>query len=106
MHNAELTDIYRTHFLECGKTVDQIASSGIQPTNPLLISPPKDYYKSDFKVMYFGQETNSWGGLFDQSKGVDHLLDVYDRFANEGGAYRYGGAFWNAIKRLNHTGVP
>jgi hypothetical protein len=104
MHYPELTDIYRKHFSECSRTINQIISSGAEPpTDPLLISPPLGYYDSDFKIMYFGQEVNCWEGPFHESKGVDHLLEVYDRFANNGGGFRYGGQFWNALKQLNES---
>jgi hypothetical protein len=103
MHHPELTDIYRKHFSECSQTINQIVSSGAeQPANPLLISPPTKYFDSDFKIMYFGQETNQWEGQFHDSKGVDHLLDVYDRFAN-GSPYGGPGPFWNAVKQLNRS---
>lgn len=104
MYHPELTDIYREHFSECSKTINGIISSGAEPpTNPLLISPPLGYYDSDFKIMYFGQETNCWEGPFPDPKGVDHLLEVYDRFANNGGGFRYGGQFWNALKQFNES---
>lgn len=71
------------------------------PANPLLIAPPKDYASSTLKVMYFGKETNGWEGAFKDSKGVQHLLGVYDAFVNNGGAAKYRGPFWNAIRRFN-----
>lgn len=53
--------------------------------------------------MYFGQEANGWEGPFHKSKGVEHLLDIYDGFANNAGGPRYGGQFWNAVKELNRS---
>ena len=104
MHHPELTEIYRKHFSECSKTITQVISNVTEPAaDPLLISPPTKYLDSDFKIMYFGQEANGWAGSFHDSKGVDHLLDVYDKFANNVGGPAYGGPFWNAIKRLNQS---
>lgn len=71
------------------------------PANPLLISPPNDYAASTLKVMYFGKETNGYEGSFRESKGVQHLMRIYDAFANQGGARKYGKHFWNAVSKFN-----
>lgn len=71
------------------------------PANPLLISPPDNYSTSALKIMYFGKETNGYEGSFRESKGVQHLMRVYDEFANKGGAKKYGKHFWNAVHKFN-----
>lgn len=70
------------------------------PANPLLISPPEDYTSSTLKIMFFGKETNGYEGSFKDSKGVDHLMRVYDAFANQSGAKKYGKHFWNAVRKF------
>ena len=103
--HPELAEIYRKCFSECSKSLSDVLSSDVErPANPLLISPPAGYYDSHFKVMYFGKETNGWGkGSFDESKGVDWLLNEYHDFVNHEGGPRYSGQFWNAIKKLQES---
>jgi len=94
-----LLEIYEIAFQECMKQIGHVQKSNEGgPTNPQLIQPTDNYKESSLKIMYIGQETNGWEGAYCESKGVHHLLKVYDDFVNKGGAFKYGGQFWNAIK--------
>jgi hypothetical protein len=76
-------------------------SSAGGPANPLVILPPRQYASSALKVMYVGQETCGYEQAFNNSKGVEHLLGVYDDFANKGGMRKHAKAFCNAIGKFN-----
>jgi hypothetical protein len=94
-----LYKLYEEAFNICMSNIDSVPESKDGgPANPLLIQPSKEYFKSDYKVMYVGQETNGYEGPYRDSKGVSHLLNVYDLFANKGGCFKRGGQFWNAVK--------
>jgi len=74
-------------------------------THPLLIKTDKEYEAADLKVMFFGQETNSWecetnDGIFEEGIDIDTLLNRYNIFYLKKGYEKYGGYFWNFIRRL------
>jgi len=71
------------------------------PANPLLISPSFEYPNAALKIMYFGQETNGWEGVFRGSEYIDELMGLYDGFTNQGGGFNYGGQFWNAVRSFH-----
>jgi hypothetical protein len=99
-----LTSNYTNTFQSCLSTLAKVVASGeARPTNPLLIRPPEGYAQSKLKAMYFGQETNGWEGGYEENKGVEHLLGIYDEFANKGRGFRYGGQFWNALKSFQQA---
>ena len=97
-----LTEHYEKAFAESRDTFSEVPNSADEgPANPLLISPPQNYDGSTLKVMYFGQETDGWEGSFQDSEGVQHLLRVYEGFANQGRSRQYGKHFWNALHRFD-----
>jgi hypothetical protein len=81
-------------------------------TDPLFIGVTEGYLNADIKLMIFGQETNGWGGgEFD----IDNTEDViemlicgddtpdcmgYRGFFSEKYCYKYGGQFWNMVKKF------
>lgn len=94
-----LRPLYETALKQCRDTVHLTPESAAGgPTNPLVIAPPKDYAESGLKIMYFGQETNGWEGSFRDGVDLDALLHLYDGFSNNGGGFKYGGQFWNALR--------
>ncbi|SIC23253.1 Uncharacterised protein [Mycobacteroides abscessus subsp. abscessus] len=58
-------------------------------SNPLLlkINDEEQYQKADLKVMFLGQETNTWEGSLG-SKSIEELLGTYSRFFGEGKCFR------------------
>jgi hypothetical protein len=64
-------------------------------SNPLLIhiKDEEKYQKADIKIMFFGQETNSWYGELG-SKSVKDLLHCYSDFLGS----TYSSQFWNAVR--------
>ena len=69
-------------------------------TNPLLLKVPDGWHQASTKIMFFGQETNDWGGIFGESN-LDSVLGSYADFYLSGDCFkRYGGWFWNGIARL------
>ena len=77
-------------------------------THPLLIKTDKEYEASELKVMFFGQETNYWGGeynngVFKEGIDVDSLLNLYNQFYLEKGYEEYGKPFWNFIRKLKSS---
>ena len=70
-----------------------IKSTKDQPANPLLIKVDEEYENSDFKIMLFGQETNSWNiefcnGLYHPNLSI--ILERYEIFFLGNGSYNYG----------------
>jgi hypothetical protein len=63
--------------------------------NPLLLSIKDEdkFQNADIKIMFFGQETNSWEGELG-SKTIDELLKTYSNFLES----NYDGHFWNAVR--------
>jgi len=99
--NTEIRKTYDAALQHCRDTLGTMPSGDKGgPTNPMVIQPPHDYEQSKLKVMYVGQETNGWEGDFEPTLSIDRLLEVYDKFANGGGGFKYGGHFWNAIKHF------
>ena len=99
-----LTPLYErelAHSLSTYQNVPTSLHGG--PANPLLIRPPDNYTSSTLKIMYFGQETNGYEGPFNKTQGVQHLLRVYDAFANKAGWKRYRGFFWTAVPKFNEA---
>ncbi|MEN8702323.1 uracil-DNA glycosylase family protein [Bacillus infantis] len=98
MLNQQLYDLYKRY--DPGMLT---ALEGNNLSNPLLlkINGEKQYQEADLKVMFFGQETNTWEGRLG-SKSIEELLGTYSRFFGEGKCFRYGGPFWNTVK--DYTG--
>jgi hypothetical protein len=79
--------------------------------NPLFIHVSDEYAAADVRLMVFGQETNTWGGCnydgYDDPDMVSYLIDSegeddcdYKSFFTEKACYRYGGHFWNLVKKF------
>lgn len=75
-----------------------------QLANPLLlyINDEEQYVHADIKIMFFGQETNSWEGELGK-KSIEELLKTYSDFFGQGKCFRYGGPFWNTVKDYMNT---
>jgi hypothetical protein len=72
-------------------------------THPLLIKTDDEYAKADLKVMFFGQETNEWNGVFEEYADLESVLAVYENFYLKKGYEQYGKPFWNFIRNLKST---
>lgn len=97
-----LQSTYENAFRQCLCTLGQAAlNDEMRPASPLLIRPPSSYFQSSLKIMFFGQETNGWGGGFHEDIGIERLLVDYDCWANRNRGFEYGGQFWNAIKSFS-----
>ena len=72
-------------------------------THPLLIQTNDEYAKADLKVMFFGQETNEWNGVFEEYADLESVLAVYENFYLKKGYEQYGKPFWNFIRNLKST---
>lgn len=72
----------------------------VKPTSPLLLSMRNEesFQRADIRVMVYGRETNSWYGEFHED--MPDILDNYNKFFTEGECWRYGGQFWNGVKRF------
>lgn len=82
-------------------------------TDPLFINVTESYLNADIRLMIFGQETNGWGGgEFSEDNELDVieiLIDGdgnnpdcmgYRGFFSEKFCYKYGGQYWNMVKRF------
>jgi hypothetical protein len=94
MLNQQLYDLYKKYWPAMLSSLE-----GNNLSNPLLlkINNEEKYQNASLKVMFFGQETNTWeGGL--GTKSIEELLGTYSRFFGDGKCFRYGGPFWNTVK--------
>ncbi|WP_395734598.1 hypothetical protein [Prosthecobacter sp.] len=101
--NTKLSNLYNEAMKKSFQTLDGLPSNADGgPANPQLIRVPDDYETSKLKVAYFGQETNGWEGPFAETKGVDHLQQVYHDFVNIK-SFEYGGQYWNGVKSFQNA---
>ena len=92
--NQELFDLYNENWSTYLKELNAIAQDNeakVKPTNPLClgIKDEKRYFNADLRVMVFGQETNDWGQLNEQTT-IESLQESYSSF--------YGGQEFNKWK--------
>jgi hypothetical protein len=99
--NDKLRELYASKWEDIRETLLEIYNDdpAPEPTNPLLLYVDKEeeWLNADLRVMVFGQNTNSWEKL---GEPIDHLLNVYNGFFNEGECWSYGGSFWNGFARF------
>lgn len=74
-------------------------------THPLLLKVNPQYEDTNLKIMFFGQETNQWGGelndgIFSYDADMEFLLSLYEDFFLNQGYEQYGKPFWNFIRRI------
>lgn len=62
---------------------------------PLLVSPK--LLNNDGKILYIGQETNTWGKNLDDHQVVENLETLYEQFLKGGATNR---PFWKFLKPL------
>ena len=104
--NKRLKDLYSSKYPDLTTELNN-ANSKLEPsekaTNPLLIQVDEKYINADIKIMFFGQETNTWLGELNDGAflgKIEPMLDLYEDFFIEGSCFAYGGQFWNGINRL------
>lgn len=96
-----LKELYTQNLPEYEKAItDYLKGNMKKIANPLLISDKKlsKFSEGDIRVMFFGQETNSWEN--GKPLEIDLLQKIYDDFYTSDYCYSYGGQFWNGINRL------
>lgn len=96
-----LKSVYKTYWNQLKLSLNKYLSenSGLHPTHPLLINIDEDTFrKADIRIMFFGQETNDWEGVWG-GRTLDQLLSMYTDFFGTGYCFKYGGQFWNAISK-------
>lgn len=108
--NKKLLDLYESNYpLLSEKLVEKninLSKENQKPergTNPLLLKIDKNYIEADIKIMIFGQETNVWLG--EKNEGaflgeIKPVIDIYQGFYLNNYCYKYGGQFWNGIKKF------
>lgn len=101
--NPRLKELYTSKWDKLTEHIQHINSTkeySIKPSNPLLLNiNEKEYEEADVRIMFFGQETNSWCGFFNPD--FQYSIDNYRNFYLGGYAMNgYGGHFWNGINRL------
>ncbi len=102
--NEKLIKLYKRNWDDLSRELNLIIQDEKykqKPTNPLLLSV-KDknvYLNSDIKVLFLGQETNSWGNVFNGD--IQKIIQKYNNFYHSCKALNsYGGYFWNGINRF------
>jgi len=112
--NDKLKELYARRWSVIRKKLlsfnsENLSNEKHRATNPLLIRTNKDYEKAKLKIMFFGQETNTWGrvfgmsNVFDNKSKMKNILDGYESFYLNQGSKKYGRAFWNFVERLKNT---
>ena len=100
--NKKLLTLYQSKWEKLSVAMKDIFSDEQledKPSNPLLLYINEEEYKTaDIKIMVYGQETNSWMGLFKSD--LNLTLNNYDEFLNQGECWNYGGQFWNGVNRF------
>lgn len=101
--NSELRALYASKWDKLTKHMQHIKDAEdcpIKPTNPLLLSIDEEEYRNaDIRIMFYGQETNSWYDSFNPN--MQFTLKEYENFYLSGTAMKgYGGHFWNGINRF------
>jgi hypothetical protein len=82
----------------------KIANENDKATFPLFIEPTGKYLSADIKLMIFGQETNSWYGVYGdkkdkKTKDVAWILGKYEDFFS-GTETSYNSPFWQGTKNI------
>lgn len=65
---------------------------------PLLVSP--NLSKGQNKILYIGQETNTWGRMFEENSSVEKLENAYEEFLEMGPPNTI---FWQFVRNLVHS---
>ena len=100
--NDRLRDLYETYW---DSYLEHIRfNPDLTAAFPFLIFVPKEYEAADFKVMFCGEETQGWGGEFEDKPNVTvrNLQRIYNGFVNGNG---YNSPYWNFQRRIisNHS---
>ena len=98
--NSKLFDLYNSHWAELSKHLREVVESRDyeeNPTNPLLlnIGEQSAYDEADFRIMIFGQETNSWHGDFNGD--ITQIQKSYDDFFTAGYCFKVWGTFFGML---------
>jgi hypothetical protein len=106
--NEQLKDLYTSKWEEISNMLQSFNEEDPEDyenmaTHPLLIKADEEYEYADLKVMFFGKETNSWYGAFEEGIDIDSVISFYDEFYLKKGYERYGKPFWNFIRKLKST---
>ncbi len=102
--DSELFELYNSKWNQFHKELSKINNNAqflVKPANPLLlkIGDDKKYKNSDLKVMFCGQEPNTWGG--ELKSNINKIQLYYQDFFLSNYCYeKYGGQFWNGVNRL------
>ncbi len=100
MENYLLNELYASKWDTFSKKLDGIVKDEqfkVKPTNPLLLklSKPEIFREADIRIMIFGQETNDWGGEFNND--FSWIFSIYEIFLQTGNAFPHRGVFRNHI---------
>ena len=69
-------------------------------THPLLIKVNDNFPFAKSKIMFFGQETNTWYDEFTENSSIDRILKGYEEFYLKKGFESYKSPFWYYFKAL------
>lgn len=105
--NEQLKDLYTSKWEEISNMLQSFNEEdpddeANMATHPLLIKANEEYENADNKIMFFGQETNEWNGVFEEGIDIDSVTNVYDEFYLQKGYEKYGKPFWNFVRSLKN----
>lgn len=103
--NKKLLELYESKYPNLSRLLTEKNKSlkhSDKATNPLLLKIDENYANAKFKIMFFGQETNTWLGEQNNAEFLGQIEPVYHLYENfflSGNCYSYGGQFWNGVSR-------
>lgn len=106
MKNSKLFQLYQDHWHRLHSELMRIEDDSdckVKAANPLLLKLKDDkiYSDADLKVMFFGQEPNTWGGHLRDN--VSEVQLIYEDFFLSEYCYNvYRRPFWNGVNQLRN----
>ena len=108
--NIQLNQLYSARWDKLNSEIKEKTDLGyfdFNPTNPLLIQVDDEeaWQNADIRLMFFGQETNSWCSEFNEAAkpdrpGLKYLLNTYDCYFNQEGCWDNPTPFFRGIGRF------
>lgn len=99
--NAQLQQLYSSKWenLQTSlKSIDDNKEVELEPANPLLLSVDEEnYIAADIKLMFFGQETNSW---CEKEEDMNDVISLYDEFFNGEQCWGMSSPFWQSVSKF------
>ena len=99
--NAQLESVYSLCWDE--DCTEMRFNQDLQQTNPYLLCVSDEYAQARYRIMYVGQETNTWGSEFEIDPTITDLMNLYNSFVNRTwGTNQLFWQFYSALRCLSN----